>query len=248
MPAPTAISVIIVCKNPGPRLPAALTSVWDQTHASGEIIVIDGASTDGTRAWLEALRGRLAALVSEPDTGVYAAMNKGWRLARGNWVLFLGADDRLASSDVLARAAAQLDARTAAVFAGEAAYEDGRIYLPANHPRRAARNFVHHQAAFYHRDCFAAAGYDESLRFQADYDLNLRLWRAGRRIAPLPLRVAVCAPGGLSDAGRWANYREEIAVRHRYFPAWQCAWWDAGSVARYVRKKIVRSRASTRPE
>jgi putative colanic acid biosynthesis glycosyltransferase len=79
MPAPPAISVIIVCKNPGPRLPAALTSVWDQPHASSEIIVIDGASTDGTREWLEALRGRLAALVSEPDAGVYAAMNKGWR-------------------------------------------------------------------------------------------------------------------------------------------------------------------------
>jgi glycosyltransferase involved in cell wall biosynthesis len=248
MPAPPAISVIIVCKNPGPRLQAALKSVWDQQNASSEIIVVDGASTDGAREWLEALRGRLAALVSEPDAGAYAAMNKGLRLARGNWVLFLGADDRLASADVLAEVSAHLDARIAAVFAGEAAYDDGRIYLSANRPRHAARNFVHHQAAFYHHDCFAERAYDESLRFQADYDLNLRLWRAGMQIAPLTLRVAVCAPGGLSDAGRWANYREEITVRHRHFPAWQCWPWDVGSAVRYVRKQIVRSRARQRPE
>jgi glycosyltransferase involved in cell wall biosynthesis len=248
MSAAPVISVILASKNPGPRLQVALKSVWEQQNASCEIIVIDGASTDGTREWLEPLRDRFGALVSEPDAGVYAAMNKGLRFVRGNWVLFLGADDRLADPEVLARASAYLGTHPAAVLVGEAAFDDGRIYPLANRPWHAARNFVHHQAAFYHRDCFAGGGYDESLRFQADYDLNLRLWRAGIPIASLSLRVAVCGSGGLSDAGRWANYREEIVVRHRHFPAWQCVLWDAGSVVRYFRKRIVRSRASTRPE
>ena len=239
MPAPPAISVIIVCKNPGLRLQAALKSVWDQQNASHEIVVVDGASTDGTREWLEALRDRLAALVSEPDAGVYAAMNKGVRLARGTWILFLGADDRLASADVLATAAAHLDARAAAVFSGEAAYDDGRIYRLADPLQPAARNFVHHQATFYYHDCFSAGGYDESLGFQADYDLNLRLWRAHQRFAALPARVAECASGGLSDAGRWANYREEIVVRHRYFPGWRCWRWDVFSLARFGRKQYI---------
>ena len=240
MSAPPVISVILVCKNPGPRLQAALESVWGQQNASYEIIVIDGGSTDGTREWLEAHRGRLAALISEADAGAYAAMNKGVRFARGDWLLFLGADDRLAGNDVLARVAAQIAPGTTSVYAGEAVYSDGRIYRPARRLRPMYRNFVHHQAAFYHRTQFAGAGYDATLTYQADYDLNLRLWRSGVRFTPLKLRVAECGAGGLSDAGNWANYREEIAVRHRHFPAWSCWPWDLASLLRCLRKKSAR--------
>jgi glycosyltransferase involved in cell wall biosynthesis len=239
MSAAPVISVILACKNPGPRLPAALESIWRQRGAPSELIVVDGASTDGTREWLAARSDRLAAFVSEPDGGVYEAMNKGGRLARGEWLLFFGADDRLVGDEVLAAVAARLDAGAAGVFVGEAAYDDGRVYRLADRPRPIARNFVHHQAAFYQRDCLARGGYDESLRSQADYDLNLRLWRAGVRFASLPVRVAECDFGGLSDAGRWANYREEIAVRHRHFSAWRCWPWDALSVARYGRKLYI---------
>jgi len=239
MSAAPAISVVVACKNPGPRLPAALASVWEQTGVACELVVVDGASVDGTREWLAAQSGRLTAWVSEPDRGAYAAMNKGLRLARSQWLLFLGADDLLAGPGVFAAAAPQLDAGAGEVFVGEAAYDDGRVYRLAGRPRPIARNFVHHQAAFYRRDCFARGGYDEGLHMQADYDLNLRLWRAGVRFRPLPVRVALCTAGGISDAGRWMNYREEIAVRHRHFPAWRCWPWDAGSVVRYLRKRAL---------
>ncbi|MFA5057397.1 MAG: glycosyltransferase family 2 protein [Opitutaceae bacterium] len=245
MSAAPAISVILACKNPGPRLPAALESIWRQRGVPCELIVIDGASTDGTREWLTARSNRLTAFISEPDGGVYEAMNKGVRLAQGGWLLFLGADDHLAGPEVLAAVAARLDAGAASVFVGQAAYDDGRVYQLADRPRPVARNFVHHQAAFYRHDGLIRGGYDASLRFQSDYDLNLRLWRAGVRFRPLPVRVAECASGGLSDAGHWANYREEITVRHRHFPAWQCWPWDLGSALRYVRKQIL-IRSSTR--
>src|SRR4051812_6011586 len=76
MSAAPTISVIVACKNPGPRLLVALTSVWEQRHLQPELIVIDGGSTDGSRELLEAQRSRLTAWVSEPDDGVYDAMNK----------------------------------------------------------------------------------------------------------------------------------------------------------------------------
>jgi glycosyltransferase involved in cell wall biosynthesis len=173
-------------------------------------------------------------------------MNKGRLLARGRWLLFLGADDRLDTPEVLARARAGIGDATGRVCCGEAVYDDGRVWRPGH--RHIRRSFVHHQACFYHHSLLAATAYDEGLRFQADYDLNLRLWRAGVPFVPLALRVSRCGTGGLSDGGRWANYREEITVRHRHFPAWRCWPWDAGSVVRYGRKKIIRSRASTRPE
>lgn len=243
MPSPL-ISVVIVCRNPGPRLHDALASVWNQRNADAEAVVIDGGSTDGSREWLAAQRARLGALVAEPDRGVYDAMNKGVAAARGEWLLFLGADDRLAGEDVLFRAAGPLRATDAGVVAGEAAFDDGRIYRFTGTAGAIRRNFVHHQAAFYRRSVLAVENFDAGLHVMADYELNLRLVGRGVRFEPLPLRVAECGRGGLSDSGAWLGYREEIAVRHRHFPAGRCWAWDLGSVARCWRKKIVRGSVS----
>jgi putative colanic acid biosynthesis glycosyltransferase len=246
---PPLISVIVACKNPGAALRATVESVWAQHDPpETELVVIDGGSTDGSVAWLEEQRSRIGQLVSEPDSGAYAAMNKGARLARGEWLLFLGANDRLADPEVLAALRDALSRGNADLFCGEAVYADGRVWHAPVAPIVGYRNFMHHQSSFYRRTLFDRLSYDETLRIQADYDLNLRLWLAGVRPVPLPVRVAVCATGGLSDGGAWANYREEIAVRHRHFPAWRCWPWDLGSVLRYLRKKIVRSSSSARPE
>lgn len=235
------ISLILVCRDPGPRVREALASVWAQQDADLETIVIDGASTDGTREWLEAQRSRLGTLVSEPDTGVYEAMNKGLSIAGGDWVLFLGADDRLAAPDVLHQVADSLHRTAAGIVAGIARFTDGRLYAP--HPAAAIhRNFLHHQATFYRRSFFDRHGsFDPKLRIQADYDLNLRWMRAGVELATLPHHIALCGTGGLSDGGSWRNYGEEVTVRHRHYPSWRCWPWDGLSVIRFVRKQWVRS-------
>jgi putative colanic acid biosynthesis glycosyltransferase len=241
MPDSPLISVIVVCRNPGERLRAALASIWSQQPAAPDLVVIDGASTDGTREWLTANRSRLSTLVSESDRGVYAAMNKGIAAARGDWILFLGADDLLAGDRVLAEASHWLGKTSAGVAAGEAAYADGRCYTLPVKPRVRARNFVHHQAAFYRRSLFAEnGGFDDTLAIMGDYDLNLRLWKNRIAFRPLPLRIAACGTGGLSDAGHWAGYAEEIRVRHRHFPAWRCWVWDLLSVGRWLRKRLIR--------
>ena len=241
MSAAPALSVILVCKNPGPRLQAALASVWAQLHIHPEIIVIDGGSTDGSREWLTAQRARLATLVSEPDAGLYLAMNQGIALATGAWILFLGADDRLVGDMVLSEALNWMNKTEAGVAAGEVAYDDGRIYKLRSNVNPCARNFVHHQGTFYRRSLFAENdAFDTSLAVMADYEFNVRLWKNRVRFKPIPLRIAACGTGGLSDSGRWRGYREEIAVRHRYFSFGRCLVWDALSVVRYVRKKIVR--------
>lgn len=235
------VSVVVVCRNPGPRLHAALESVWAQPGETCEVVVIDGASTDGTHEWLETRRSKLGALVSEPDRGVYAAMNKGVAAARAEWVLFLGADDRLLDGE-LAGIAPVLRSTDAGVVVGEAAFDNGRLYRLGAPATAVRRNFLHHQAACYRRVLFAAhGGFDPTLRIMADYEFNLRLLRSGVRFEAVPARLATCASGGLSDAGGWTGYREEVTVRHRYFPAWQCWLWDLGSVLRYWRKQFLRS-------
>jgi glycosyltransferase involved in cell wall biosynthesis len=238
---PVPLSVIVVCRNPGVRIRAALESVWTQRGVAVDLVVIDGASTDGTREWLEQQRSRLGTLISEPDNGVYSAMNKGIAAARGEWVLFLGADDALANEIVLSEMLGAFRDTTSAVVVGDAQYRDGRTYRLAASPRPIARNFIHHQAAFYRRSVLEENGrFDETLAVMADYDFNLRIWKAHVRFKPVPFRVAHCGAGGLSDRGDWRGYREEIAVRHRHFAAWRCWLWDAISVVRFIRKRIIR--------
>ena len=237
-----SISVIVVCKNPGSRLATALESVWAQRWVEPELIVIDGASTDGTREWLERQRARIAVLVSEPDQGIYDAMNKGVARATGEWVLFLGADDRLVGEMILSEVLNWAKRTESGIVAGEAAYDDGRLYKLRSHINPLSRNFLHHQSAFYRRSLFSDfGGFDTSLAIMADYELNLRLWKSHVRFKPVPLRVAACGTRGLSDSGRWLGYREEIAVRHRYAGWARCLVWDGFSIARWIRKRLLRS-------
>lgn len=229
----------MVCRNPGDRIRTALESVWTQTTPV-RLIVVDGASTDGTAGWLSDQASRIDTLISEPDAGVYDAMNKGVAAAGSGWILFLGSDDRLASSNVIAKAVAHLDQHPADVIVGSARYNDGRIYAYSGAKAAIRRNFVHHQATFYRSAGTMAPWFDNTLRLQADYDYNLRLLHSGAHFATLPVLISHCASGGISDAGRWANYREEITVRHRHFPGWRCWPWDTVSVIRYFRKILVR--------
>lgn len=233
------LSIIVACKNPGSRLAAALESVWCQRDVELELIVIDNASTDGTREWLEARRPRLAALVSEPDAGPYAALNKGIALARGDWLLFLAAHDRLVGDTILSTVLNWVKRSESGVAVGEIACHDGRLHKLRSRVQPLARNFVPLAGAFYRRTLFTEGhAFDPSFTVMADYELNLRLWKSRVRFKPLPLRIAACASRGPADAARWRACREEIAIRHRYAPAWRCWPWDALSLIRCATGRI----------
>lgn len=119
------ISVITVCFNSQATIERAIQSVVAQQWLAVEHLVIDGGSTDGTLAILERFKPHLAALVSEPDKGIYDAMNKGVALATGDVVVFLNADDFYKDSDVLARVARVMQAEKL-----DALYGDVEFFMP----------------------------------------------------------------------------------------------------------------------
>lgn len=119
---PPTISVITVCFNSADTLAEALQSVADQTWPHIEHIVIDGASHDGTPAILAQYRKHLAHVVSEPDKGIYDAMNKGLARYQGDIVCFLNADDQYASPHVLADVAKLMSEHRLDVLMGDVAF------------------------------------------------------------------------------------------------------------------------------
>jgi len=228
---PPFFSLILATRNAGHVLPKCLESLAKQTYRDFEVVIQDGVSTDGTIQVAESFRDRLPtlSLAREPDTGIYDAWNRALDRAAGTWVLFLGADDRLAGPDVLARVAELLRAspedRRYGVGGVDLIFLDGRTAetLPgrtvgARQTLREAMPFGH-PSLFYRADLFAADRFDTSLRIAGDYDFVCRTWDHDGRGVELGFVVTRMSLGGLSNSPRHRlrTLYECARVASRYF-------------------------------
>ena len=227
------ISVVTVCYNAAQTLADAVDSVLDQTSDPSapfelEYIVVDGGSTDGTLDLLAPHRNRIATLISEPDNGLYDAMNKGIKAATGDIVAILNADDVYASTDVLARVAATF--RDSGV---EAVYGDLN-YVTADDLSKVTRRWnagpytpgafrrgwmPPHPALFVRRACYDRWGlFTLTLRSAADYELMLRfIHRHGMTLAYLPETLVLMRAGGGSNA----SFKHRIRAHREDWKAWR---------------------------
>lgn len=199
---PPLISVITVVYNGAATLEATLRSVLEQTYPHVEYILVDGGSTDGTLQLIDRYKTRIAAWTSEPDRGVYDAMNKGLQMATGDWVYFLGSDDRLQDKEVLKNVfsdPANLDFDLLYGDVTSPSYK-GLYDGPFTFEKLLSRN-ISHQAIFYKRQGFETVGeYDLHFRMHADWDLNIRWFRTpGMRMKYVGRHIADFGAEGLSS-------------------------------------------------
>ena len=191
------ISIITVVYNGASTLEQTILSVLKQTYSRIEYIIIDGGSKDGTVDIIKKYQDRIAYWVSEPDEGIYDAMNKGIRHASGDWIYFLGADDILYNI---------LHCMTTA-FVNDSSIYYGNVQLASsaklyngkfNIYKLSTANLCH-QAVFYPAKVFQLYKYDLRYPVYADYYLNLQCW-ADRRLKfqYLPFTVAAFCDNGIS--------------------------------------------------
>lgn len=233
MDQPTLISVAIVCLDAGKHLAQALESVLAQSAEACELVVIDGGSTDDT---LEILRryethfsGRMR-WVSEPDAGLYDAMNKALALVRGEYTVYLGADDRLVDGalDVVRRVIVA-DPRHPDIICGATrvvserggdSWTEGpesvvRRQLPQKAPSR-------HQSIYVRTDALrAVGGFRTRFSIAADYDLYLRLCASGLAEVLIDDVLSEFRLGGVSSRSGLVTAREyrDVRVAHGASPA-----------------------------
>lgn len=184
------ISVVTVCFNAVGTIADTLRSVQAQSWCQLEHIVVDGGSTDGTLEVLRAHGDRISAMVSGPDGGIYDAMNRGLRMATGDVVGFLNADDWYVDPDAISRIAAGLETTGAAAAYADIAYVDRR--RPGHRlrtwrsgpfvPGAFARGWAPpHPTFFADRRCLLGlSGFDLRYRLAADFDLMLRAFEIER--------------------------------------------------------------------
>lgn len=172
MPCPK-FSVITVVRNGEASLSRAIDSVLDQNNREVEYIIVDGNSTDRTVEIIQRYADRIR-WISEPDQGIYDAMNKGLKMARGDWALFLGADDELIAS-LSALGKAMID--TKAVYYGNVVHTStGDVYDGKFWKYKITRKNICHQAIFYPRHVYTKKNYSTTSGILADWEYNIEVW------------------------------------------------------------------------
>ncbi|WP_207535785.1 glycosyltransferase family 2 protein [Desertivirga arenae] len=169
---PFKISVIIVTRNAARTLQSCLNSIYRQAYPNVEIVIQDGASTDNTIEILKENSDRIAFWNSEPDTGIYDAMNKAIQKASGDWILFLGADDELLDgfSDMAARLK-----EPHSIYYGNVIFK-GMKCSGFMDPYRMVKTGMSHQSMFYSSSIFRSHRYDLNYKISADSILNMECW------------------------------------------------------------------------
>jgi glycosyltransferase len=211
------ISIVTVAYNAEATIAAAVASVVGQRQDGFELeyIIVDGASTDGTLAALDPHRDGIARVISEPDRGLYDAMNKGVAAATGDFIGILNADDAYAHDGVLAAVAARLVETGADALYGDLDYVaeggSGRVVRRWRSGAMGPRSFLRgwmppHPTFFLARSVYVQHGvYSLDLRSAADYELMLRMLHKHRvRAAYLPDVLVKMQTGGMSNAS-WGN-------------------------------------------
>jgi glycosyltransferase involved in cell wall biosynthesis len=171
LPGAPLISIILPVFNGGATLAEAIASVTCQSYDNIELIVVDGASSDNSLDIIMENEDSIDIWTSQPDLGVYDAMNKGLDLANGDWLYFLGSDDVLL--DVLHKAVPYLK-DPSAIYYGDVLLASGRMTFDGFNRHRIIRRNIPHQAIVYPRGVFRKYRYDLKYPVAADYHLNLR--------------------------------------------------------------------------
>ncbi len=182
------ISIITVCKNSEKEIEKTLSSIYSQTYKNIEHIVVDGASTDNTLNILNDYKQNISILISDPDTGVYNAMNKGIKAATGDVLYFLNAGDSLYSSNVLEKIVECFEQTKADIVFGDVYFTNSNNFLQEDLTYKPNQAYSYknlmieqefpglcHQVIFYKKEVFdKLVGYNENYRIFSDYEFNIR--------------------------------------------------------------------------
>lgn len=220
-------SIITVTYNAAKVLEDTIQSIVTQTYKNMEYIVVDGGSTDGTLDLIQKYKEHIHTVVSEPDRGLYDAMNKGIRLATGDYLCFLNAGDGLHEDDTLQLMVHSLvpGQELPDVLYGETDIVDNEGHFL--HKRRLAapevltwRSFqkgmlVCHQAFFARRD--RVEPYDLQYRFSADFDWCIRIMKKSKVLHNTHLTLIDYLNEGMTTRNHRASLKERFRIMAKHY-------------------------------
>lgn len=225
------LSVITVCKNAVETIEQTFLSIYGQTYKNIEHIVIDGESSDGTINVINKYRSNISHFISEPDKGLYEAMNKGIKLATGDFIIFLNANDTFYNEKIIESVSEILNKNPdVKVLFGDVdfvSHDKTSSKITSYENVKDIFYFVNenicHQCIFYHRSLFKEyGGFSQDYKIFADWDFNINtIVEKKVKTIYAPLIISRFQFGGLSSDG-WTYgklYKEENnSLIKKYYP------------------------------
>ena len=219
-------SIITVTRNAAKVLEQTILSVINQTYDHVEFIIIDGASHDATVNIIRQYESGIRYWVSEPDTGLYDAMNKGLQVATGDYVWFLNAGDVFKHHGIVAQLAeTAMQNGLPDILYGETDLMDPQGHIIAERRLKTPQNLtwksfkmgmlVCHQAFVVKRSI--ACTYDLKYRFSADFEWCIRCLKEAKRICNTHIRLLNYLYEGLTTANRKKSLQERYAIMCKYY-------------------------------
>ena len=213
------ISVITVCYNAASSIEDTIKSVINQTYQHVEYIIIDGASTDGTLNIIKKYSDNISYWQSEPDSGIFDAMNKGLHKATGEWVVFMNAGDCFYSHDTISKVNHELSDDLIMLY-GDTQYirKTGTAIEKAMEPDFIRKNMpTCHQSFFIKSTIAKEIGFDTRYQYAADYNMVYHIYiKFGvEKIRHISLPISSYeAITGLSMQHANEVYKETLIIRH----------------------------------
>jgi putative colanic acid biosynthesis glycosyltransferase len=213
------ISLISITLNNLSGLKKTYESIKKQTHQDFEWIILDGGSIDETKTWVKTLHHPALSFHSQPDKGIYDAMNKGIERAKGEYLLFLNAGDQLAQSDTLESLQSIINMAGAPDFIyGDALEEVGdtnKLFLKKArvHQTLYKGMVTHHQAMLYKRKTLGDMRYNLDYTLAADYDFTCRFLKISQNIHYCSFAICIFEAGGTSQNNAAISRKEEYHIK-----------------------------------
>jgi glycosyltransferase involved in cell wall biosynthesis len=217
------LSVITIVYNNVRDIERTMLSVLNQTYPKIEYIMIDGASTDGTLDVIRRYNHRIAKLISEPDAGIYDAMNKGLAAATGDYVLFMNSGDEFYANDTVAHVFAGAD--NADIYYGETEMIGQAGQSLGQRRHKAPKQFtwrdfnygmsISHQAIYIKRSLITP--YNLQYRLSSDIDWIIRAAKQAKTIVNVNQYVARYLVGGMSKAKHRQSLQERFAIMKQHY-------------------------------
>lgn len=197
------VTIVTVTYNAKEHLEQTILSVLEQDYPNIEYIILDGGSTDQTVEIIKRYQDRLAYWVSEPDGGIYDAMNKGIDVATGEWINFMNAGDSFSTADTVKTVFERLDSDTDIIMGGINLFDSQNRFIKYNQVDDVSKilqqSVCYHQAVFAKTDLAREYKYNLQYKVVSDYDFRVRCYVNKYRFQALDFPVANYMLGGFSD-------------------------------------------------
>lgn len=218
------LTVITVCFNAENSIEKTLNSILNQTFSDFEYLIIDGKSKDGTLDVIEQYKQKFTdkginlRVISEPDKGIYDAMNKGIKNARGKWIEFLNAGTDYIENDVLEKVVNVLEDCDGDIVHGDflRVPVDGRVEVfndTSDIDVMKNHMILSHESSFFRREMHKSYPYNTKINIVADYNSCLKMYLDGKKFVHIPVAIVRFYEDGFSSKNRVKTVKQAMWVR-----------------------------------